>query len=156
MLPLSAGQVVCSDLFERGIVDEVLAVMAVYEAGVGLDGERVVLPVAFAGVADIRTLKTEVGGLACRLACVGGLVGTGAEVLRGWGLDAADYTGVILGRSISGRLKQCFDMRTAEGGLDRRGGCLGIAGLLDQLGALRSRCRSEGGGRHGGRSSGVC
>lgn len=45
-------------------------------------------------------------------------------------------------------------MRTAEGGLDGRSGCLGIAGLLDQLGALGSRGRSEGGGRHGGRSSG--
>lgn len=43
-------------------------------------------------------------------------------------------------------------MRTAKGGLDRRSGSLGIAGLLDQLGALGGRGRSEGGGRHGGRT----
>lgn len=105
MLPLSAGQVVCSDLFKRRIVDKVLAVMAVYEAGVRFDGERVIFSVALAGVADIRTLETEVGRLACRLACVGGLVGSSTEVLGGGRLDAADDTGVVLGCSVSGRLK---------------------------------------------------
>ena len=53
MLSLSAGQIVRSDLFKCGIVDEVLAVMAVYESSMRLDGKGMVLPVAFAGVADI-------------------------------------------------------------------------------------------------------
>lgn len=104
MLAFPRHQIVRPDLLKRGVVDEVLAIVAVDIAGRALDRERVVFAVALASVGDVRALQAEVGGLRESLYRTGGCLVRASTDRVGGGIrmQGADDARVAFGRAVVG------------------------------------------------------